>query len=204
MKFKYREVIIKSKKYIVYEPIDIPKQLRGLYSSNDVSCILANAIGYKFLKELFLIVGSNKEDNSVYLVFDSSREVEEFHEWFPQAELHKNMVLCNYSRTKMSVKALKKILEMRKYIKVREIELYVPAYNYDKIRYWSLDNVLSVKNYSKWIMLSSNYEGFCYMSREADNFTNMEDDPEEYFAHTHLFHLTKYEDKLDFRHYYQS
>ncbi|GMQ59926.1 hypothetical protein AN1V17_43260 [Vallitalea sediminicola] len=41
------------------------------------------------------------------------------------------------------------------------------------------------------------------MSREADSFTDMKDDTEETFAHAHLFHLTKYEDKLDFRYYYQ-
>lgn len=203
MKFAYREVIIKSTKYKVYEPIEVPKQLRGLYSPNDISCILANATGYKFLQELFLIVGSYKENNSVFLLYDSSRDIEKFHSWYPHAELHKNIMLCNYARTKMPPKVLKRLLDMRKYVKARKVELHMPKYNYDKIDYWNLDNVLSVKNYSKWIMLSSNYEGYCYMSREADSFTDMKDDPEEYFAHGHLFHLTKLEDKLDLRYFYQ-
>lgn len=203
MKFEYREVTIKSITYKVYETIDVPQQLRGLYSLNDISCILANATGYKFLQELFLIVGSNKEDNSIFLIFDSSRDIEKFHEWYLHAEFHKNIMLCNYARTKMPVKVLKRLLNMRKYTETRKVELHMPEYNYDKIEYWNLDNVLSVKNYSKWIMLSSNYEGFCYMSREAESFTDMKDDPQEYCAHSHLFHLTKYEDKLDFRYFYQ-
>lgn len=203
MKFEYSEVIIKSITYRIYELIDVPKQLRGLYSSNGNSCILANATGYKFLKELFLIVGSNKEDNSIFLIYDSSRDVEKFQEWYIHAEFHKNIVLCNYARTKVSIKVLKRLLNMRKHLKTKKVELHLPEYNYDKIKGWNLDNVLSVKNYGKWIMLSSNYEGFCYMSREADSFLDIKDDPEEYFAHRHLFHLTKYEDKIDFRYFYQ-
>ncbi|MCT4687118.1 hypothetical protein [Vallitalea sp.] len=203
MKFVYRELIIKSTIYRIYEVANVPKQFRSLYTPNDNSCILANAEGYRFLCNLLVVVANIKIDNSIFLVFDESKECEQFHEYYLGAEFHKNIMISNYRYSHISKKQLSQLLDMRKYTKGRLVKLEIPKYNFDKLYHWNFKNKLTVRNYSKWIMLSSDFDGYLYMAREANSFTDIEDDPEEYFAHAHLSFLTNQEDKLDLRYFYQ-
>lgn len=203
MKFKCSEMKIKSKLYKLYEVIEVPEQLRVIYSVNDRSSILGNAEAYDFLYKIFLIIGSHKEENSIFIVIDKSASDEKIIECYAGAEFHKNMMLFNFKRTQLTVKTFNRILKMREYVKSNLVDLRLPSYEFEKIDPWELDNALIVKNHGKWLLLSSNYEGYTYMSREALSFTDIEDDPEEFFAHAHLDKLTKLEDKLDLKYFYQ-
>lgn len=203
MKFAIWEVLLEGDKYTVLEAHNVPTQLRTVFMPNDVSTILGNALGYKYLMELFLIIGSYKHEKTILIVPDNSRKYEAYQGLYPNGEFHKNIVLCNYEYTHMTGKLFKRIYSMKKYSKKSEVELAVPRYNFDKIDRWKLENTLHVKKYGNWLVLSSNYDGFTYMAKEAESFTDIVDDPNEYFAHGHLFILTKLKDELDIRYYFE-
>lgn len=203
MKFTYRELVLKSKKYKIYEPIEVSKQLRAMFTPKDYSCILANAEGFKLLYDLFLIMAGSKNDNVIIAIYDVSKDYEDFQSWYMGGEFHKNIVLTNFERTQISVKDFNRLLGMKKYVRSSNVQLQVPKVNFDRIVDWKLDNTLTVKNHGKWIMISSNMQGYMYMAREASYYLDMEDDPEETFSHSHLFFLSNLEDVLDMRYFYQ-
>jgi len=203
MKFTYRELHLKSKKYKVYEAFDVPKQLRALSIPKDYSCILANADGFKLLHSLFLIIAGLKDENTIFIVYDHSEENETYQQWYPGGEFHKNLMMFNFERTQVSVKDFNRLVGMLKYTKFTQVELNTPKYDFDKLPYWELDNSLTVKHQGKWIVLSSNYIGFTYMAREASHYHDLEDDPEDNFSHSHLDVLTKMVDVLDMKYFYQ-
>ena len=148
-------------------------------------------------------MASLKDENAIITVHDASEETEDFHAWYPGGEFHKSIMLFNFERTQISTKDFKRLLGMRKYIKSDYIELQVPKSDFEKIKHWELDNTLTVKHTGKWITISSNYTGYTYMAREAGDYSDLEDDPEDNFSHSHLFFLTKMVDVLDMKYFYQ-
>ena len=203
MKFNRWNATFQNKEYTVIESLDIPIQLRVLYEPNVMSTILANAEGYKYLMDIFLIMGSLKKSNTIIVIADNSRSFESFQSWYPGGEFHKGIILYDFGFTQIRGKELKKVLSMKRYAKESIIELEVPNHDFEKIDFYSLDNTLHVNEFGKWVMLGSNYTGFSYLARDAESFLDYDDDPEEHFAHEHTFFLTKMVDKLDFRYYFE-
>ena len=204
MKFIRWEANLQSRNYVILEPCDVPVQLRIMDEPGDRATILANAQGYRFLKDLFLIVGAMKQPNCLFVVRDNSPKLERFQFWYPGGAFHKGLILSHHGHVAMTGKAARKVLAMKKYAKQTQVSLQAPAGDFQRLPHWGLENALHVHPHGKWILLASNFEGYLYMAREADGFLNIPDDPEETFAHAHLFFLTQMEDRLDMRYYYQA
>ncbi len=203
MKFVKWEASLKSLNYTILEPCDVPVQLRVMDEPGNRATILANAQGYRFLKDLFLIVGAMKQPNCLFVVRDASPQVERFQSWYPGGAFHKGLILSHHGHAAVTGKIAREVLASRKFARQTHETLRVPACDFQRIPHWGLENTLHVHPHGKWLLLASNYEGYLYMAREADGFLDIPDDPDENFAHAHLFHLTHMEDRLDMRFFYQ-
>lgn len=197
MKFVKKEVMLHNEKYKIYQAKDIPQQYRCINIPKSCTWILGNASAYKFIRDIALIVANPVYKNEIFLIEDKSKISEKLKKRYNGAEGNQKVVMVNYAKTHLSRKKLKRLIAMCKYVKAEEVNINIPRYEYDTIPHWELDNKLSVKIQGKFTMLSTDNIGYLYIAREAEKFTDIEDDTQEYFAHGHLFHLTRDEDKVN-------
>lgn len=204
MKFTVYDLQMGSKIYRFFDVIDVPRQLRVVYPQGNTPTILANAMGFDFLADIFKIVSASMKDNCLIRVKDNSKEVERFQAWYPSStEFHLDMIIYNYHYTQISSKKVMRLLKMLDYSKKKCVDIAVPDITYDNNKWWKLKGTLNVDKRSNFLTISSNGYGFLYMADEAGRYHNMEDDEEELFAHSHLFGLCKHEDLLDMQYYYE-
>ena len=204
MKFTVYNLQLESKMYRFFDVIDVPKQLRVVYPQGDTPAILANAKGFDFLEKIFKIASVSMKDNCLIRVKDNSKDVEEFHNWYPSStEFHLDMIIYNYQYTQISSKKIMRLLKMLDYSKKKCINITVPNLTYNNNQWWKLEGTLNVGKRSRFLTISSNSYGFLYMANEASLYHDIEDDENERFAHSHLFALCKDEDLLDMHYYYE-
>lgn len=204
MKFTIYDLQIDLKTYRLFDVIDVPRQFRVVYPQGDTPTVLANAMGFDFLENIFKIMSVSMKDNCLIRVKDNSKERERFHDWYPSsAEFHLDLIIYNYQYTQISSKKIKRLLKMLDYSKEKCIDIAVPSITYNNNQWWKLKGTLNVDKRSNFLTISSNCYGFLYMADEASNYHDIEDDKDELFAHSHLFGLCKNEDLLDMRYYYE-
>ncbi|HPT77241.1 MAG TPA: hypothetical protein PLL17_00920 [Defluviitaleaceae bacterium] len=204
MKFNVYELPLESKLYKLYDVIEVPVQLRVVYPQGKTPAIFANAEGFAFLESIFKIASVSMKENCLIRIKDNSKTVESFHAWYPDStEFHLDLVIFNHQYTQISSKKIKRLLMMLDYCKKKIMNIRVPEVHYKNDNWWSLEGELHVNKRSNFLVISSNSNGYLYMADEADRFCNIEDNEEEYSAHSHLFALCKEEDLLDFRYYYE-
>lgn len=204
MLFTYREIKLKSKVFQVFEVLNPSNQLRTLSTSNQMSYVLGNAEAYRQLQALLLIVASYRAENALFMMPDASKTNETLQDWYVGAQFHQHLLFFNFEKTQIDSGDVKKVIMASKYIKAQIVDLKVPKYTYENLKHWRLAGTMTVKNLGKWLTVACNYEGYLYMSREAFDFTDIPDDPDETFAHSHLFALTHGEDRLDFRYFFSA
>jgi len=204
MQFTFYDLQIESKIYKLFDVIDVPRQMRVVYPQGDTPTILANAMGFDFLGNIFKIASESIKDNFLIRVKDNAKEVEKFHGWYPSStEFHLDMIIYNYQYTQLSSKKIMRLLKMLDYSKRKFIDIAVPDITYTDNKWWKLNGTLNVDKRSNFLTISSNSYGFLYMANEASRYHDIEDDENERFAHSHLFGLCKHEDLLDMRYYYE-
>ena len=190
----------------VYVPTFVPEQLRAMDVVSYNRVILGNAEGYSFLREVFLIAGATEDSNVMFYIPDHSRKGERYQEWFDLATLNMDMVIFNYHCFQAKPKDIKRIVEKSKSIPGQIKRLTIKADITKDIPHWEYGSKLNFKTYSKYMIISSNRNGFIELAQDADDYTQFEDE-ETYECNGHA-HIGGWEHRdrvaTDFWYYYES
>ncbi len=207
-KMKFIRQIVNDKKIgevSIYTPCSLTKQLRFMDSVEYNRVVLGNAEGYSILRDLFLIASNETSNVSLFYIPDHSERKERFQDWFKTATFHLDLVLANFQATRVKPKQIKSILEASRNKRKEIVDIEVPKAE-SETTWWELENSLTAKSYSKYIIFSANRLGFLYLAENAESFVSYENE-ESYMceAHRHINSCDKRdEDIADFWYFYQS
>lgn len=197
MRFSQYTIQINKKVIMVLEPLNAPCHLWFAEPIIDSRSMLANAEGFAFMRDLFLIAAQRKEPNIMFYVprprlneETPAMAISEIRSWYKIGEFDMDLALCNFHYLHIGPKEVKKVIQSLRYIPKYTVRIEpdsaVLSSYIDKFEYWQLKNVLHTKAYSKMLIISADSEVLLHLAYQADGFTGIEDDVRHNFhAHSH-------------------
>lgn len=215
MNFAKKNLEYNNKSITVYVPTEIPNFLWFSEPIIESRAILANADGFCFLRDLFLIAAKNDKEDSIYYVPIPKRDykspimaIQEIRSWYNIGNYDLDLVLFNYHCAHFDVKEVKKIITSLKYLSSETITIE-PDRNLiqqyiEEWKYWKNQKTLTTKAYSKFLIISTDNQMLLNLSHIADSFKDIPNESEHNFkAHSHADRLgTSSDNGLNFFYYY--
>jgi hypothetical protein len=208
LKFIQKQIRIRNNDFFVYQPFETPKKLWFVNPVTRTRSILGSSEGFSFLRELFMIVGTNNKRNSLFFIPHQTKVHDDLNRWWPNANFHLNLVCFNYHNAQLPTKVIKTILERSELITGITLELDYPKEaikDYEK-KYHEmgikLSRKLTCKSISKILTIAGDQDIFIHLSRLVHDYGSIEDNEDYNGFHRHADWLgSSKENGIDFFYY---
>ncbi len=205
MEFIVKEVMLHGgKKVYIFEVVNVSKQLRFIDPIEYTKVILANSDGFEFMRNLFIISATYKQENSIFYIKDNSQAYEGFEQWWKIGRFHLDMVIFNYCNTRLSSKEISRAIEISRKTLGYKRDINVPKINLQR-PVWLIEKRLCTKIFKKNFIVCGNGDVLLELANSTDRFVGLEDNLEynmNYHTHQDMIGTKKY-NGLDFFYFYE-
>ncbi|MCM3625741.1 hypothetical protein M3194_00005 [Paenibacillus glycanilyticus] len=215
MNFSFRSIESNKKLYSILIPEKIPNFIWFAEPVVSSRAIFANADGFTFIRDLFLIAAQSNKENTIYYVPIPNRAykspimaIPEIQEWYKVGEYNLSLILFNYQFTHVDVKEAKTIISSLKYLPSQTINV-VPdkqliQKHIDEWKYWKLERTLNTKAHGKNLIIAADKQMLIHLAYQTDSFKNIDNrSKHNYQAHSHADNTgTSIDNGLNFFYYY--
>jgi hypothetical protein len=209
LKFSLKHFQIHNKDYFVYQPIEIPTKLWFVDPVTRTRSILGSSEGFSFIRELFMIVGTNTKNNSLFHVPHQSKVNEDLIGWWPNGNFHLDLVCFNYYSLHLKTKVVKTLIERSEKSTGSIVELNYPkeaikdfVKKFHEMRI-KLPRNLTCKAYSRFLTIAGDQDIFVHLGQLVNDYGDLEDNEEYNGYHRHADYLgSSKENGIDFFYYF--
>lgn len=215
MKFKVKRLKMQNKLYSILIPENIPNHIWFSDPVVDSKAIFADAEGFAFLRDLFLIASHYRVQNAILYVPIARKKSADRKGLMPCmtdmeniGEYNLNLILFNYHNTHLDTKLAKVMASSLEYVPAHHLiidpnrnllETYREGYEH-----WKLRKTLTTKVHQHQLYIAADDYMLVHLAYEANMYIDIPNDSESnYIAHTHADHLgTSKDNGINYFYYY--
>lgn len=166
--------------------------------------ILANSIGYEFMRKLFLVAADLKYEQILYIP-TKSMKFNEYKDLWEYGTFDMDIVLANYHATQLKPKEILKAIHSKDLLNEYIIEINIQDTNIIYPDNWLTNRKLSTKRFKDLLIISTNKNVYSMLAAYSDCMTGEEDNEKYNFNdHIHVDSIgTSKDDGFNFLYYHR-